>query len=145
MTFLRHYQPPDLQLIADEDVGEATDALAATFETSARGVIYDHQPASLPAARLAAALKPVVAKAGGSGAAFERDAAAVLRRIGESVRDAAALEAGKRSEGPGSAPPATPGASRRAFLDWLGRVLRENGSSGEHAAPEAEASRLVLP
>ena len=39
-------------------------ALAATFETAARGVIYEHRPASLPAERLATALKALLTEAG---------------------------------------------------------------------------------
>ena len=67
-------------------MAEAAAALAATFETAARGVIYEHRPASLPAERLATALKPVLAEAGkGSASAFERDAAVVLRRLEEAV------------------------------------------------------------
>ena len=56
-TFLIRYEPPELQALLDDDVAEAADALAATFETASRGVIYEHRPASLPAERLAAALK----------------------------------------------------------------------------------------
>ena len=51
-TFLVRYEPPELQPAIDDDVAEAMAALAATFETSARGVIYEHRPASLPAERL---------------------------------------------------------------------------------------------
>ena len=39
--------------LIDDDVAEAAAALAATFETASRGVIYEHRPASLPAERLA--------------------------------------------------------------------------------------------
>ena len=48
-TFLVRYEAPELQPLIDDDVAEAMAALAATFETSARGVIYEHRPASLPA------------------------------------------------------------------------------------------------
>ena len=103
----------------DDDVAEADAALAATFETAARGVIYEHRPASLPAERLVAALKPVLAEAGrGGGSAFERDAAVVLRRVGEAARE-------MRAGDPGN---------RRAFLELLGRVIR----TGDARAPAAE-------
>src|SRR4029079_6398184 len=46
--FLQRYEAPGLQAIIDDDVIEAVTALAATFETAARGVIYDHRPAGLP-------------------------------------------------------------------------------------------------
>ena len=51
-SFLVGYQPPELQPLIDNDIAEAAAALAATLETSVRGVIYEHRPASLPAERL---------------------------------------------------------------------------------------------
>jgi len=71
-----------LQKISDEDIVEASGALAATLETSARGILYEHQPASLPAARLMVELKAVVADvAKNAGGTIERDAAIALRRV----------------------------------------------------------------
>ncbi len=115
-TFLVRYQPPELQAPIDEDVAEAATALGRTLETAASGVIYDHRPASLPAERLVAALKPVLAEAGrgAAGTAFERDAAVVLRRLADAVAETRATDP----------------QNRRAFLDLLGRVI---------AAPEARA------
>ena len=49
LTFLVRYQPPELQPLNDDDVLDAAAALAATFETASRGVIYEHRPASAPA------------------------------------------------------------------------------------------------
>ena len=85
-------------------------ALAATFETAARGVIYEHRPASLPAERLVAALKPVLAEAGQA------------RRIGRSsaTRPSSCGASRKRSREVRALDP----ANRRAFLDLLGRVMR---------------------
>jgi hypothetical protein len=107
-AFLARYEAPELQAPLDDDVAEAMGCLAATFETASRGLIYDHRPASVLAERLTAALKPVLAEAGqGAGSAFERDAAAVLRRLAEAVGDVRATDQ----------------ANRRAFLDLLGRVI----------------------
>jgi hypothetical protein len=136
-TFLVRYEPADLLALIDADVAEATTALASTFETAARGVIYEHRPASLPAERLTSALKSVLAEAGhGGGSAFERDVTVVLRRVSEAVSDARALEQN----------------NRRAFLDLLGRVITKTagpGGSGQDGAdPEGgrpEASRLIVP
>jgi hypothetical protein len=129
-TFLFQYQPPELQPLVDDDVAEAAAAQAATFETSARGVIYEHRPASLPAERLMNALKPVLAQAGGrGGTAFERDAAVVLRRVEEAARQ---LRSGHES-------------NRRAFLDLLGRVLRKKDDGAEPPAEKPDAPRLILP
>jgi hypothetical protein len=86
-TFVLGYEPPEFHPLIDDDVAEGVAALASTFETASRGLIYDHRPASLPAERMIAALKPMLLDAGrGAGSAFERDAAVVLRRVEESVR-----------------------------------------------------------
>ena len=128
--FIARYQTPDLQPLLDLDVGEAATALASTLETSARGVIYEHRPPSLPAERLAAALKALFEEAGrGGGSAFERDAAIVLRRVEEAVGEASLLEPD----------------NRRSYLDLLGRLVRK-GSGLDDAPDEApEAPRLILP
>jgi hypothetical protein len=130
-TFLVRYEAPELQPVIDDDVAEAMAALAATFETSARGVIYEHRPASLPAERLVAGLKPLLAEAGrGAGTSFERDAAAVLRRIEDAVREVRASDQD----------------NRRAFLDVLARVVRKGDeeAAGEAAEP-TPPSRLIVP
>ena len=63
-AFIVRYQPPELHPLVDEDVAEAAAALAATFETSARGVIYEHPATTAAGGRLAAALRPLLAEAG---------------------------------------------------------------------------------
>lgn len=135
-TSIAGYQPPELQLLVDDDVAEAAEAMAATYETASRGVIYEHRPASLPAERLCAALKPLLAEAGkGGGSAFERDAALVLRRVGEAAREVRAQDA----------------ENHRAYLDLLTRVIPKRGDDGEResgdrdAAGSAPAPRLILP
>jgi len=130
-TFLVRYEPPELQRPVDDDVADALGALAATYETASRGVIYEHRPASLAAAQLMNALKPVLAEAGkGAGTPFERDVVTVLRRVSESVTKVRAIETG----------------NVRAFLDLLGRVIQ---SKDDHAGPEAAAPpdepRLIVP
>ena len=126
-SFLQRYEPPELQALVDDDVVDAMAALAGTFETAARGIIYDHRPAALPANRLATALKPVVAEAGRhGGSAFDRDAAFVLRRIEEAAREIRATDA----------------SNRRAYIDLLGRVLREDQNPN---AGDGEVPRLIVP
>ena len=125
--FLQRYEPPELQPLVDLDIVEAAAALAGTFQTAARGVIYDHRPAALAADRLATALKPVIAEAGKhGGSAFERDAAVVLRRIEEAAREIAAAHP----------------SNRRAYLDLLGRVLRENNGPDQ---TDGNGPRLIVP
>ena len=109
-SFVNEYQPEQLHALNDADVAEAVDALAATYETAARGVIYEHRPQSLPAERLAVAMKPLLAEAGkGQGTPFERDAAVVLRSIGAAVREVA-----KQAR-----------ANQRAYVELLRRVMRK--------------------
>ena len=132
-TSVVRYEPLELQPLIDDDVAEAAAAMAATYETIARGVIYEHRPASLPAERLASALKPVLTAAGqGAGSSFDRDAAVVLRRVEEAVHDVRAIDQ----------------QNRRAFLDLLGRIItKTTGADGDaEGRPEAAAtSRLIVP
>jgi hypothetical protein len=127
-TFLLRYAPPDLHGVIDDDVAEATAALASTFETAARGVIYEHRPASLPAERLATALRQTLTEAGkGATSSFDRDAGVVLRRLAEAVRDVRAMDHD----------------NSRAFLDLLMRVLPK--AAAEAPEESAEPSRLIVP
>jgi hypothetical protein len=128
-SFLATYQPTDLHAPIDDDVVEAISSLAATFETASRGLIYDHRPASVLAERLATALRPVLEEAGrGTGSSFERDAAVVLRRLEEAVRDVRTFDQ----------------TNRQAFLEMLRRVMApspEDPSAGE----TPDRSRLIVP
>ncbi|MQA28918.1 MAG: hypothetical protein GEU82_03635 [Luteitalea sp.] len=128
-TFLADYQPSELHMLLDEDVTEAAGSLAATFETSARGVIYEHRPASLPAERLVSAIKPLLAEAGPrGGSSFERDAAVVLRKLEDAAARMRNLEP----------------ANRRSFVDLLRRVVRKPGGEPPPAT-QTEPTRLILP
>jgi hypothetical protein len=129
-SFLARYKSPELQALIDDDVAEAAAALAATFETAARGVIYDHRPSSLPADRLATAIKTLLTEAAGNGgSAFDRDAAVVVRRVERAARDV-------RKNEP---------ANRSAFLDLLGRMIRTPEESSARTGAAAEPSRLIVP
>jgi class 3 adenylate cyclase len=112
-------------------VREAVAALAATFETASRGVIYEHRPASLPAERLMSQLKPMLAEAGkGSGSSFERDAAVVLRRVEDATREARALEP----------------ENRRVWLETVGRVIAKTPPTEQQpATAPPEEPRLIIP
>jgi hypothetical protein len=124
-TLLVGHASPGLQPLCDEDVLDAMEALAATYETSARGVIYEHRPESASAAQLVAALKPVLAEAArGAAGSFDRDAAVALRRLQEAGRQA------------------HDAANRRAFVELLGRVIHPKAP--ERTA-EAEHPRLIVP
>jgi hypothetical protein len=123
-----------LHPVIDRDVADATAALAATYETAARGVIYEHQVESLPAQRLLGDLRGALAEIGRDGRAriVEREAPLALRAIERGAR-AVAAEAG---------------AGQRDYLALVGRVL---GPSSMSPGPRAEdavatgASGLILP
>jgi hypothetical protein len=94
----------------DEDLQGAAAALAATFETAARGVIYEHQPDTLVAGRLVAVWRDTIDSAAADGARqVEAEAATALRRIERSVRDRRRDHADRPA----------------AYFEFLGRVLRQ--------------------
>ena len=133
VTFLLRYQPPELQPLIDADVAEATAALAATFETAARGVIYEHRPRSLPAERLAIGLKPMLPKlerAGGS--PFQRDAAVVLRRVAAAARAGTTEDAGQSPRVPRSDRPRDSGQNRDA-------------ATGDPGSKTDDGPRIIIP
>jgi hypothetical protein len=126
--FLERYEAPEFQPLVDDDVIDALAALAGTYETAARGVIYVYRPTALTAERLATALKPVVVEAGKhGGSAFDRDAAVVLRRIEETVRQIKAAEL----------------SNRRAYIDLIGRVFAADKAA--EAADGRATPRLIVP
>jgi hypothetical protein len=131
-TVTSRHQGEAFQKLVDDDIAQAAGALAATLETAGRGILYEHQPASLPAARLMAELKTVIAdvtKSGGS--ALERDAAIGLRRL-----EIAARETSKAH------------TNSNEFQQLLARVLApQPGSekSTESEGPTAPASSLIIP
>ena len=145
LTFLARYSPmpsrspemsadvyltPELQSLVDEDVTEAFAALAATYETASRGVLYEHRPRSSPADRLMSALKPLLTEAGqAGGSAFERDAAVVLRRLEEASKQPAV-------EDP---------VNRRGFLDLVARVMRAQTERSRPSQGPGPPPRLILP
>jgi len=105
--------------VLDADLAEAAASVAETLETARKGLIYEHEAATVPARRLARALKETLS-AVHPGAAqvarLETDAAVALRRIERGARGAAdAL--------PGDAPP--------VYLDLLRRILPETGGTAE--------------
>jgi hypothetical protein len=132
-TVIARYEPPELQAVADDDVIEAATALAATYETASRGVIYEHRAPTRAAERLAAAVRAMLSElAGPGGSAFERDAAVVLRRVEQMARTAHA----------------SGGGDSRAYFRLLDRVLsrRDEPSGGAPSETETEKpARLILP
>jgi hypothetical protein len=127
----RHAIPP----LVDRDIADACGALASTLETAARGIIYAHQPASLPAQRLLNDLQALVEDIGRkSSRSIDGDAAFVLRRI---------------ETGAGAAASAL-GGGERAFVEMLRRVgaaaAERGGKTRDEEGPEPEdRPRLIVP
>ena len=124
------HQPEAFQKLIDDDIAQAAGALASTLETAAKGIVYEHQPASLAAARLMTELKGVVEEVVKSaGPALERDAATALRRIEHAARMM------------GTVRPDT-----NEFQQLLARVLAPPPTGAEEPeAPASPPSSLIIP
>ena len=111
--------------VNDDVVRDTAKALAATYETASKGIIYEHRPPSLPAERLARELKPLLEGTDGRGpVASERDLVEVLQRVERAATDArTALDGGTR-----------------AYLDLVGRLM-PSLSGGDTAGSDEAAAR----
>lgn len=106
--------------VNDDVVRDTARALAATYDTASKGIIYEHQPSSPSAVRLVRELKPLLEGKDGRGpVANERDLVDVLRRV-----DRAATEARKALEG-----------DAHAYLDLLGRLMRSSSGAAGSSDP----------
>jgi hypothetical protein len=127
-TLIARHKTDGLSRLLDMDVADASAATAATLETAARGVIYEHPAASLPAQRLAGEMGALLAEMREAGASvYDREAAIVLR----------AVEQGARASG-----------GETAYLELMGRILQTNRAA-RPAAPEraagAATQSLIIP
>jgi len=129
-ALVARHQGEAFQKPIDDDIAQATGALAATFETAGRGIVYEHRTSSLPAERLMTELKTLmaeIAKEGGS--AVERDAVMALRRLEAAAKESAKAEAGGN-----------------AFQQLLIRILLPPApADGQQEQPTAPASSLIIP
>ena len=120
-----------LDAASDADVADALATLAGTYETAARGLIYEQRAGTLPAQRLAAEIKRVYDEVGRDRpSSFAADAARILRRVEERVAEAhrAGLD------------------SRKGFLGLAGRVAAQLGSPvADASAADAPASGIIIP
>ena len=125
---------PQNPSVVDDDIVHAAKALAETYETASRGIIYEHAAGLLSAERLSAEMRALIEAKQNEGLRVrDQDVAVVFRRI-----EAAAREA--RSVLPGD---------KRAYLLMLKRVLREPGTmvAGKPASDESDpgGSQLIIP
>lgn len=118
------YKPEGLARLTDGDVAQATGALAASLETSSKGLIFEEAAASVPAEGLRRAMKPMLdelTKGGGSRA--EREVALVLRGIERGARH----EGGLISDG------------ETSYLELVGRVFQQRPKT-----PKAPDKPLIV-
>ena len=138
-SLVARYKADGFQKLVDADIAQAAGALAATLETAARGIVYEHQPATLTAARLMSELRDMVAEITKSAAAelgagavsgLERDAAVALRRIEEAAKTTAQRD-----------------ANTTLFQELLLRLLAPapGAATDPSAVPDAPASSLIIP
>jgi hypothetical protein len=138
LTFVAGFHSDPLLTMVDEDVAEGAAALAATYETATRGLIYDHRPQSLVAQRFVTDLKAflgtLAAEADSATArTLERDAAVVLRHLERGARKAHKPV----DEGP---------ATAMAIIGRVvGAVARDQAARGDESRVEPPRPMLIRP
>ena len=119
--------------LRDIDVEHAVRALAETYETASRGIIYEHAAGVASAERLSALIRTLIETLREKGMRLsDADVAAALRRIEDGARDARA---------------ALPGGDA-AYLDLLKRLHPADGRTGERDADGLSGtggSGLIVP
>ena len=125
---------PEHPAVVDDDVVHAARALAETYETASRGIIYEHSAALLSAERLSADIRALIEAKRGEGLRVrDEDLAVVLRLIETASREARSVLPGGES----------------AYLLMLKRVLREPGTTAESGSsidqPTTGGSGLIIP
>jgi hypothetical protein len=122
LTLFDRFRGDGLDAAADADAASAAAALAGTYETASKGLIYEQRPDSMPAQRMAEGIREMFEQIGrGRPSAFAADAAAALRQVEDCVRAV-------QRAAPGDA---------RAFLDLAGRMAKRLGPPGAEDVPGA--------
>jgi hypothetical protein len=128
-SVIARHTPEGFARLVDDDVAEASAAVAATLETAARGVIYEHATQSLPAQRLASEMKAMLAEMQKQGARiYEREAAIVLRAIEKGARETRKVEPGDVS-----------------YLTLMARLLQRNRTTGTQTSATESSRSLIIP
>lgn len=110
LSYFSRPTEPGMPRPTDAEAADAAGAVAATFETASRGLIYEHQAATAAGRRMSAELIALLRDAGkGGGSRFEHEVAEVLREIARAA-----------------APSPLSQADSRAYLDLVARVLQDD-------------------
>ena len=125
---------PDGATVVDDDVMHAVKALAETFETASRGIIYEHPAGLVSAERLSTDLKTLIETRRSEGLQIpDTDAAIVMRRIEHAARDARASLPGDKT----------------AYVGMLKRILRDPGTERSEARSSdpagTDAHGVIIP
>jgi hypothetical protein len=126
-TLIARHKPVGFTRVLDADVDEASAALAATLETAARGVIYEHQAQSPVAQAIVSEMKAMLSQMREQGAMiYDGELAIVLRAIEQGARDSA-------------------GAGDGSYLALMGRLLQVRPETEPAGAGAKPAGSLIIP
>ena len=121
--------------VNDKIIGDTAEAMAATYSTASKGIIYEHRASSLPAERLSRELKPLLEGVDGKGpVANTHDLTEVLRLVERAAKEASsALDGGTR-----------------AYLDLISRLMptttdQELPDMAEPGKKIATSGRVIIP
>ncbi len=125
---IARHTPQGFTRLLDEDIEQSAGAVAATLETAARGVIYEHSASSLPARRLATDLTALLVQIRAQGGTVsDAEAAVTLRAIEQGARDAKKTDDGTTT----------------SYASLIARLLQVRRTQA--AAPQETASTLIVP
>lgn len=136
-SFLRSDQL-DSSTLSDADVCQAANALAQTYETASRGIVYEHVATGTSAKRLAADIRSMISTKQAEGFQLpDHDVAVAFRRLEAAARDARNAVGAEHE-------------NSRAYLQLLKRVLKDPGTfsitPGDKGNNETRTeSGLILP
>jgi hypothetical protein len=132
-SFLRSHQPSSLAIV-DSDIAQASLALAETYETASRGIIYEHTAKLAAAAQLGSEIKTLIER---------------TREKGFTISDAAIATVLRRMERAAKVASSSLPGNETAYVDWLKRVFGEDGAaakgSSEKERQKTEGSSLIVP
>ena len=128
-ALIARHQPDAFAKVVDDDVEQATGALAATLETASRGVIYEHSPQSPVAKAIIVALRTMLAQIGEQGAkVYDGEVAIVLRAIEQGARNTR-----------------MPHEGDAVYLELLGRLLQVQRQADLAPSNFKPVSSLIIP
>lgn len=127
---IARHTPEAFSRIVDDDVAQAAGSVASTLETAARGIVYEHNPSSLPAQRLATELTALLGQIRAQGGTVsDAEAAIALRAVEQGARDVKKLDGGET-----------------AYIALVARLLQvRRAQSAAAKEPEKKPSPLILP